>query len=180
MIIKKEWSDISVDNIDGLITDNKELESKLLEIDCFKVLANHEHEKKHNNFDSFISLPTTVEEINEKVENEDVKKKFAINSFIKIKSYSLDKNEKKLSKGKLFVILTEKEIQLLELFLSEQKPVAKNDILSKVWHYSTDADTHTVETHIYRLRKKINEKFNDENFLLNNKEGYYLWKKEIK
>mgnify|MGYP001972907979 FL=1 len=85
-----------------------------------------------------------------------------------------------MSKGKLFVILTEKEIQLLELFLSEQKPVAKNDILSKVWHYSTDADTHTVETHIYRLRKKINEKFNDENFLLNNKEGYYLWKKEIR
>ena len=69
MIIKKELSDISVDNIDGLITDNKDLESKILDYDCFKVLANHESEKKHNNFDTFISLPTTVKEINEKVES---------------------------------------------------------------------------------------------------------------
>ena len=48
------------------------------------------------------------------------------------------------------------------------------EILSKVWHYSSDADTHTVETHIYRLRKKINGKFLDENFILNNKDGYYI------
>ena len=49
-----------------------------------------------------------------------------------------------------------------------------------VWNYSSDADTHTVETHIYRLRKKINDKFSDETFILNNKQGYYIWKKEIK
>ena len=79
-----------------------------------------------------------------------------------------------------FLILTEKEIQLLELFKKINKPVSKKEILSLVWHYSSDADTHTVETHIYRLRKKINEKFSDDNFILNNKEGYYLWKKEIK
>ena len=56
----------------------------------------------------------------------------------------------------------------------EKKAVSKNDILALVWHYATDADTHTVETHIYRLRKKINDKFSDNNFILNNKEGYYL------
>ena len=49
-----------------------------------------------------------------------------------------------------------------------------------MWNYSSDADTHTVETHIYRLRKKINEKFMDENFILNNKDGYYLWEKETR
>ena len=73
-----------------------------------------------------------------------------------------------------FIILTEKEIQLLELFLNNNKPISKNEILSSVWHYSSDADTHTVETHIYRLRKKINNKFSDENFILNNKDGYFV------
>ena len=50
----------------------------------------------------------------------------------------------------------------------------KKKILSSVWSYASDADTHTVETHIYRLRKKINDKFSDENFILNNKDGYYV------
>ena len=55
-----------------------------------------------------------------------------------------------------------------------------NKILLSVWHYSSDADTHTVETHIYRLRKKINDKFLDEKFILNSKEGYSFWKRGIK
>ena len=76
--------------------------------------------------------------------------------------------------------MTEKEIQLLELLLAQNKPINKNEILSTVWNYSSDADTHTVETHIYRLRKKINDKFSDEEFILNDKNGYYLWKEEIK
>ena len=79
-----------------------------------------------------------------------------------------------MSKSSDFIILTEKEIQLLELFLNSKKPLSKDYILSSVWNYSSDADTHTVETHIYRLRKKIAEKFVDQNFILNNKNGYYL------
>ena len=102
------------------------------------------------------------------------KNKISKNSSIKIKSYLLDKNEKKLIKNENFVILTEKEIQLLELFLTKKQAVSKNNILDLVWNYSSDADTHTVETHIYRLRKKINDKFLDDNFILNNKNGYYL------
>ena len=86
----------------------------------------------------------------------------------------LDKNEKKLNRNNLFVILTEKEIQLLELFLHNKEPISKNSILSLIWKYSSEADTHTVETHIYRLRKKITDKFSDEKFILNNKSGYYL------
>ena len=70
--------------------------------------------------------------------------------------------------------MTEKEIQLLELLLKKDRPISKNIILSSVWNYSEDADTHTVETHIYRLRKKISDKFTDEKFILNNKDGYYL------
>ena len=86
----------------------------------------------------------------------------------------MNKNEKKLIKENKFAILTEKEIQLLELFLTKSEPVSKNNILSLVWNYSSDADTHTVETHIYRLRKKISDKFSDQEFILNNKDGYYL------
>ena len=62
----------------------------------------------------------------------------------------------------------------MELLLNNNDPVSKNKILSTVWNYSTDADTHTVETHIYRLRKKINDKFFDSKFILNNKQGYYF------
>jgi DNA-binding response OmpR family regulator len=126
------------------------------------------------NFDAYLELPTTLKDINTTVENAVAKKTFNKNSSIKIKEYLLDKNEKKLIKNNNFIILTEKEIKLLELFLSHAKPISRNEILSTVWNYSSDADTHTVETHIYRLRKKIIDKFLDEQFILNNKSGYYI------
>ena len=141
---------------------------------CIKILATNKNEKISKIFDGVINLPTSVKEINKIVEISVVKKQFLINSSIKIKGYSLDKNEKKLVKNNISVILTEKEIQLLELFLYNKTPISKNKILSMVWNYSSDADTHTVETHIYRLRKKIHEKFSDEHFILNNKEGYHF------
>ena len=124
--------------------------------------------------DASIELPTTLKEINAIVENSVAKKKFNANSSIEVKSYLLNKNEKKLSKLNNFIILTEKEVQLIELLLNNNKPITKNDILSLVWNYSSDSDTHTVETHIYRLRKKIADNFMDEKFILNNKDGYYL------
>ena len=141
---------------------------------CIKILATNKNEKINNIFDGVINLPTSITEINKIVEISVAKKMFTINSSIKIKDYLLDKNEKKLTKNNISVILTEKEIQLLELFLSSKKSISKNKILSLVWHYSSDADTHTVETHIYRLRKKINDSFADEQFILNNTEGYYI------
>ena len=141
---------------------------------CIKILATNINEKKSNIFDGVINLPSSVKEFNKIVEISASKKQFSINSSIKIKDYSLDKNEKKLIKNNISVILTEKEIQLLELFLYNKKPISKSIILSLVWNYSKDADTHTVETHIYRLRKKILDNFSDEQFILNNKRGYYL------
>ena len=124
--------------------------------------------------DASLDLPATLKEINSIVEDTAAKRFFNVNSSIKLKDYLLNKNERKLSKLENHIILTEKEVQLLELFLKKKKPVSKDNILSSVWNYSSDADTHTVETHIYRLRKKILDKFMDEKFILNNKEGYYL------
>jgi len=127
-----------------------------------------------NKYDANLVLPATIKELNAVIENTFAKNKFNKNSSIKVKSYLLNKNEKKLSKLNDFIILTEKEVQLIELFLNNHKPIPKDKILSLVWNYSSDADTHTVETHIYRLRKKITNKFTDEKFILNNKDGYYL------
>ena len=125
--------------------------------------------------DAIVQIPTTIKEINNAIENIFVKKKFIKNSSIKVKKdYLLDKNEKKLIRNTHSIILTEKEVQLIELLLNNPNPLSKNDILSSVWNYSADADTHTVETHIYRLRKKINDKFMDEEFILNSKDGYHL------
>ncbi|MDA9078232.1 winged helix-turn-helix domain-containing protein [Pelagibacteraceae bacterium] len=140
---------------------------------CIKICAGNKN-KLLGSFDASLELPSTLKEINIAVENAVVKNKFNKNSAIEIKGYLLNKNEKKLSKLDQFIILTEKEIQLLELFLNINKPISKNKILSSVWNYATDADTHTVETHIYRLRKKIFDKFIDEKFILNNKDGYYF------
>ena len=144
---------------------------------CLKILASN-LKKPSQNFDAFLKLPSSLKEINFVVENIVAKKVFSKNSSIQVKKYLLNKNEKKLSKNKDEIILTEKEIQLLELFLNSKKPISKDKILSSVWNYSSDANTHTVETHIYRLRKKINDKFSDEKFILNTKEGYSLWRKE--
>ena len=65
-------------------------------------------------------------------------------------------------------------MQLIELLFNKKKPLSKKIILKEIWKYSDDADTHTVETHVYRLRKKILNKFNDENFITNSKLGYSI------
>ena len=140
---------------------------------CIKIFASTK-KKSLNNFDAFLQLPSSLREINAVVESSAARRLFSKNSSIEIKKYFLNKNEKKLSKNENEIILTEKEIQLLELFLNNKKPISKDKILSSVWNYSSDADTHTVETHIYRLRKKINDKFSDESFIVNTKDGYSL------
>ena len=145
----------------------------IINSDSIKICASKKKELLVN-YDTNLQLPTCLKEINTTVENIAAKSKFSKNSSIEIKKYILNKNEKKLSKLNKYVVLTEKEIQLLELLLSKREPISKDNILSKVWNYSADADTHTVETHIYRLRKKINDKFMDEKFILNNKKGYYF------
>ena len=69
---------------------------------------------------------------------------------------------------------TEREIQLIELLFNEKKPISKNNLLKKIWNYSDAADSHTVETHIYRLRKKILKIFGDDQFIITKKNGYQI------
>ena len=120
-----------------------------------------------------LALPTSVEQINKIVVNNVVKKEFKTNSSLKINNYQLDKNLRRLIKNNISLELTEKEIELIEL-LSKRTFTKKKEILSTVWKYSSDADAHTVETHIYRLRKKIKEIFKDESFIRSEKKGYTI------
>ena len=172
-------NDIIQNNVDVLICHKDKLEDKeamnlIKKHNCLKILASNKDIKNLKTFNFILKLPTSIKEINNLVESSVAKEKFVKNSSIYVKSYSIDKNEKKLFKDDNFIVLTEKEIQLLELFLSTKEPIPKEKILLQVWKYSSDADTHTVETHIYRLRKKINDSFGDNNFILNNKQGYYI------
>ena len=155
------------------VLKDKKIKNLIDKSDFLKVCVSN-NKKQISKCDAIVQLPTTLKEINNTLENIFAKKKFVKNSSIKVKNYLLDKNEKKLIKNSNSIILTEKEVQLIELLLNNPKPLSKDDILSSVWNYSADADTHTVETHIYRLRKKINQKFMDEEFILNSKDGYHL------
>ena len=155
------------------VLKDKKIKNLIEKSDFLKVCVSNK-KKQISKCDAVVQLPTTLKAINNSFENIFAKKKFVKNSSIKVKNYLLDKNEKKLIKNSNSIILTEKEVQLIELLLNTAKPLSKDDILSSVWNYSADADTHTVETHIYRLRKKINQKFMDEEFILNSKDGYHL------
>tara|TARA_B110000914_G_C15409854_1_gene421303 strand:- start:353 stop:991 length:639 start_codon:yes stop_codon:yes gene_type:complete len=125
-------------------------------------------------YDDVVTLPLNIKDIINKITNLVTVKKFNQNSSISIKEYVIDKNERKLKKDNLSVTITEREVQLIELLFNEKKPISKNIILKKVWKYADDVDTHTIETHIYRLRKKILSKFKDKNFIINSKAGYSI------
>tara|TARA_B100000768_G_scaffold156806_1_gene154544 strand:- start:7 stop:576 length:570 start_codon:yes stop_codon:yes gene_type:complete len=133
-----------------------------------KLLANNENILDFNN------LPLSLEKLLELINIKLIKLKFNYQSKIIIKGYELNLNSKFFSKGKLNLKLTEKEIKII-LYLDNKKN--KNDVanLQKyIWGYSSNIETHTVETHIYRLRKKISNLFKDENFILSDKGGYFI------
>ena len=121
-----------------------------------------------------LHMPFKILNFEKKIINILAKNKFKKDSFIELGNYQLDKNERKISKDKLELKLTEKEINFLIFFTTHEQPISKNLILKKLWKYSSETDTHTVETHIHRLRKKILKKFNDSNFIKNDNQGYYI------
>ena len=122
----------------------------------------------------FKDLPIPLIKLVEIININLIKLKFNFQSNINIKGYELNLNSKFFSKDNLNLKLTEKEIEII-LYLNSKKTKQKViDLQERIWRYSSDLETHTVETHIYRLRKKIKEKFGDENFILSLKEGYLI------
>ena len=126
------------------------------------------------NFLGFNDLPLSFKRLLELINIKLIKLKFNQQSHVIIKGYELNLNSKFFSKGNLKLKLTEKEIEII-LYLNDKKikqDVA--DLQKNIWGYSMDMETHTVETHIYRLRKKISNLFKDEKFILSHKNGYFI------
>ena len=100
--------------------------------------------------------------------------KFSEQSEMNIGNYKINLNSREMSFKDLSLKLTERECKVI-LFLSKSnKPVNVDQLQSEVWGFNSKLETHTVETHIYRLRKKINDKFEDENFIISKKNGYQI------
>jgi len=116
---------------------------------------------------AFISL---IDKINTNL----LKQKFSFQSSINIKDYILNLNSRVISKKENELKLTEREIEIILFLKDKKKPQNINILQKEVWSYVADLETHTVETHIYRLRKKISDKFKDNNFILSSKEGYSI------
>ena len=119
-------------------------------------------------------MPFTILDFKKKVITVVAKNEFKKNSLINLNDYIIDKNERKIKKNNLELQLSEKEISFLILFSENKEPISRSLVLKKVWNYSAESETHTVETHIHRLRKKILKKFDDNNFIKNNNKGYYI------
>jgi len=122
----------------------------------------------------FDTLPLSLEKILDQINICLIKQKYYSQSKCVINSYNLDLNSKIFSDKNHRLKLTEKETEII-LLLNKDKE-AKNIITlqNEIWGYSSELDTHTVETHIYRLRKKIKDTFNDDNFIINSKDGYII------
>ena len=110
----------------------------------------------------------------DKINTNLLKQRFSFQSNINIKDYSLNLNSRIISNKKNELKLTEREIEIILFLKDKKKPQNINILQKEVWSYVGGLETHTVETHIYRLRKKISDKFNDNNFIVSLKEGYLI------
>ena len=134
---------------------------------------------KDNNYDinleyNSLKCPIEIYSLIEKINIQLIKQKYNYQSKIKLNDYYLDLNSRNIAKKDKSLKLTEREMDII-LFLNDKKKPQKINILqSQVWEYSSDLETHTVETHIYRLRKKINNKFKDNKFIISTDEGYII------
>ena len=119
-------------------------------------------------------LPLKIERLLDEINSQLIKQKYNFHSKLNIKNYTLNFNSRIISNETKELKLTEREIDII-LFLKDQNiPQSVSILQNKVWGYSFDLETHTVETHIYRLRKKIKDKFNDENFIISEDTGYKI------
>tara|TARA_B100001287_G_C22475877_1_gene431924 strand:+ start:99 stop:662 length:564 start_codon:yes stop_codon:yes gene_type:complete len=139
----------------------------------FLIILKNKKEKIKNQI-VLDNLPMKINKILELINIRFLKNKFNIQSNINIGSYNLNLNSRQIIKKTTKLNLTERETNLI-IYLSKTKSPVKVDKLQReVWDYGEKLETHTVETHIYRLRKKIKEKFDDENFIISLKDGYKI------
>ena len=118
--------------------------------------------------------PITIDKLIEIINVRLIKSKYEDQSKISIKDYIINLNSRIITKSRNELKLTEKEVNIILFLNNKNEPQKINILENEVWGHSSELETHTVETHIYRLRKKIKDKFNDENFINSRKTGYEL------
>ena len=120
------------------------------------------------------NIPVKLEQLLDTINIRLIKENYNLQSELNIKNYSLNLNSRVISFKNVNLKLTEREIDLI-LFLNKKKtPQTVNSLQNNVWKYTNTLETHTVETHIYRLRKKIKDAFDDDKFIISHEEGYLV------
>ena len=152
-------------------------EQKKRDSNCFIILTKDKFSNETVNNKQVIiveSLPLNLISLVETINSNLLMQQFNFQSNIIIKNYKLDLNSRQISNQNKKLKLTEREIQIMLFLKKQEKPININSLQKEVWGYVEDLETHTVETHIYRLRKKIKNNFEDQNFIKSDKKGYFI------
>ena len=155
------------------VEDANTLKNTISVLDNYVIVS----KKKNSNTTSQLIIekfPITISKVIEKVNIEFLKKNFNHQSHIKVKDYKIDINSRQIILANKKIKLTEKEINTIIYLSKAQNPVTPTELQKNVWGYQPDLETHTVETHIYRLRKKFSDSFDDKNFITSIKNGYKI------
>ena len=152
--------------------DNLESIKKDLNSDFIIVSTDKKNSFKHHLILNLI--PIKIAKFIELINIKFLKNKFNLQSNVKINNYDLNLNSRQILKKNKKINLTERETNLIIYLKKSSSPVKIDELQREVWGYNNKLETHTVETHIYRLRKKIKENFQDDNFIINLKDGYKI------
>ena len=158
------------------VDSDKSLKEKVKNLNYYLIISNKKNSDIGNQF-VLDKVPIKFFKLVEKINIEFLKLQFNSQSEVKINNYIIDLNSREMKIYNTKLKLTEKEINTINYLSKSNKPVSIDELQKKVWEYEADLETHTVETHIYRLRKKIKENFNDENFIISSKNGYLIKQK---
>ena len=149
------------------------LKDKVKNLSNYLIISNNNNLDLENQF-VLESTPIKIFKLVEKINIEFLRIQFNNQSQVKIKNYTIDLNSREIIINNTKLKLTEKEINTISYLSKSDKPVNINELQEKVWSYQSDIETHTVETHIYRLRKKFLKIFNDNEFIISKKDGYQI------
>ena len=165
---------IKIEDEESLIKDKRFDKKNSLVIVKFNHKFNLKKKFDQKNILNYKDYPLLLLKLIELINIQLLKIRFNYQSKVNIKEYELNLNSKILSKGDLFLKLTEKEIEIILYLSKDNKKHKVLDLQKNIWGYSADMETHTVETHIYRLRKKLYNEFKEEGFILSHPEGYFF------
>ena len=149
------------------------LTEQLKKIDNYLIISNKKNLVNHHEF-ILNKIPINIFKLIEKINIQFLKLKFNDQSQVKINNYIIDLNSREIKLNDLKLRLTEKETNTIMYLSKKNIPVSIDELQENVWRYQSDIETHTVETHIYRLRKKILNIFNDNNLIISKKNGYQI------